>query len=196
MPRFPAVSAPFARALLLAAPLLPAAGCGSTASSHAAETPAPARTRPIQIRFVDWRTNLNLVLVDQSHTDRAELYSSTRSLAEAGTKVATDEVLEETLKFFREQGFFDHAVPGPAQPGAGAIQSLEVETPDGAVHFDVGRGTPEAAGQVFRTCRLNFTALYNNVYQLQSVDKVPDWESQNESSQKKLGLTPKGGNRP
>lgn len=195
MLRFLARFSLFSRVLLLGGLLLCA--CGTTLSSRAPD--APIRTRPIRVRFVDWRSNLNLALVDQSHTDRAELYSSKRSLQEAGTKVTTDEVLEETLDFFREAGFFDHAREGAASSGTGAAQAMEVETPDGTLHLELGPSTSADVGKVFRTCRDNFAALYNNVYQLQSVDEVPDWESQNENSAKKLGLTPPpqpGGKRP
>ena len=45
------------------------------------------------MRFVDYRSSQALALVDQSHTDRTELYSKKRALADAGTKVATDEIL-------------------------------------------------------------------------------------------------------
>jgi len=168
--------------------------CGSTSTAQSSE--APARTRPIRVRFVDWRSNQKLVLVDQSHTDRAELYSSQVKLDEAGTKVTTDEVLEETVRFFRDEGFFDRAEHGPASAGADAVQTLEVETPDGIVHMRFGRATDPETAKLFRTCRDNFVALYNNVYQLQSVDKVPDWESQNKKSQGQLGLKPPGGPQP
>jgi hypothetical protein len=148
------------------------------------------------VRFVDWRSNQDLVLVDQSHTDRAELYSSAKSIDQAGTKVTTDEVLEATLQFFREQGFFDLARNGAASSAGGAAQSLEVETPDGVVHLSLGRTTAAGEAKVFRVCRDNFAALYNDVYQLQAVDRAPAWnESQGEPA-KKLGLQPPGGGKP
>lgn len=170
------------------------AACGSTSSSQPSD--APARTRPIRIQFVDWRSNQNLVLVDQSHTDRAQLYSNQVKLDEAGTKVTTDEVLEETVRFFREEGFFDRAAKGPAVASADAAQTLEVETPEGTVHLSLGRSTAADVAKVFRTCRDNFAALYNNVFQLQSVDRVPDWEKQNQKSQTQLGLKPPEGTKP
>jgi hypothetical protein len=76
------------------------------------------------------------------------------------------------------------------------VQTLEVETPDGTIHFRFGRSTDAESAKVFRTCRDNFVALYNNVYQLQSVDRVPDWESRNQKSQTQLGLKKPQGNRP
>lgn len=174
--------------------LLALAACGTTSSSRATE--APIQARPIRVRFVDWRSKQDLVLVNQSHTDRAELYSSRVKIDEAGTKVTTDEVLEETLRFLREEGFFDRATSGAASPGGDAAQALEVETPDGTVHLTLGRSTAADTAKVFRTCRDNFAALYNNVFQLQSVDQVPDWDAQSQKSQSQLGLKPPGGNRP
>lgn len=182
------------RFLVLLLGLSALAACGSTSTAQSSE--APERTRPIRVRFVDWRSNQNLVLVDQSHTDRAELYSSQVAIDEAGTKVTTDEVLEETLRFFRDEGFYDRAEKGPAKAGSDAVQTLEVETPDGTVHMRFGRTTDPDTAKVFRTCRDNFVALYNNVYQLQSVDRVPDWEKQNQKSQGGLGLKPPGGAKP
>ena len=173
------------RAVALAA--LGIAACASSASKGAQT--ASASTRPLRVHFVDWRSSQSLTLVDQSHTDRAKLYSTRHRLAEAGTKVTTDEVLEETVKFFRQQGFFDHARKGPAFPGSVA-QSLEVETPEEVVHMDLDRTTPPNDAKVFRTCRDNFAALYNSVYQLQSVDEAPDWDAQQKA------LQPKGKNPP
>ena len=184
------------RALLLAALGLSACASPSAPTSKS----EILKTRPLRVHFVDWRSGQNLTLVDQSHTDRSKLYSTAHPLSDAGTKVTTDEVLEETLKFFRGCGFFDHALKGAAPAGGtggGAAQSLEVETPDEIVHMDLGRGTSPADGNVFRQCRDNFAALYNNVYQLQSVDRAPDWDAQQKSlqlqpPQKKSG----GGNLP
>jgi hypothetical protein len=188
VPRSPARFVPVSRALLLAALVL-----GACSSTHGASaTDAPVATRPLRVHFVDWRSGQKLTLVDTSHTDRSKLYSSARPLDEAGTKVTTDEVLEETLKFFKDQGFFDHARPGVAAANGDAAQSLEVETPESTVHMDLGRTTPAPDQKIFRTCRDNFAALYNNVYQLQSVDQAPDWDAQQKRIQHKAS-NPNGG---
>ena len=142
------------------------------------------RTRPLRVRFVDWRSGQNLVLVDQSHSDPAELYSEKRSLEDAVTKVTTDEVLEETIEYFRGQGFFDRAQNGPAVGGGGgaSAQSLEVETPESTVHMNLGAATNAADGKVFRACRDAFAQLYNSVFQLQSVDRIPEWKGTSKGS--------------
>ena len=176
MPRY---SIPLAACALLLAACTSSASASNSASEHAS-------TRPLLVRFVDWRSGQRLTLVDESHTERTKLYSSAKSLSDAGTKVTTDEILEETVKFFEGKGFFARALPGPAAEG-GQAQSLEVETPEGTVHMDLAAGTKPADADVFRACRNGFADLYNSVYQLQSVKEAPDWDQQ----QKKL--KPKGG---
>lgn len=168
---------------LTACALLLSACTSASASNSASEHTS---TRPLLVRFVDWRSGQRLTLVDESHTDRSKLYSSAKPISEAGTKVTTDEILEETVKYFRDKGFFARALPGAAAEG-GQAQSLEVETPEGTVHMDLSAGTKPADADVFRACRNGFADLYNSVYQLQSVKEAPDWDQQ----QKKL--KPKGG---
>jgi hypothetical protein len=164
------------------------AGCASSSSAAGSEG-APEKTRPLLVRFVDWRSGQRLTLVDESHTERSKLYSTTKSISEAGTKVASDEILEETVKFFRNEGFFSHAIPG-AGAGGGQAQSLDVETPEGTVHMDLAAGMKPADADVFRKCRNAFADIYNRVYQLQSVKEAPDWEQQ----QQKLKPKSSGGN--
>ena len=183
MPRYSDRIATWRGALALA--VLGFAACASTSASSASDD--PAATRPLLVRFVDWRSGQRLTLVDESHTDRAKLYSSAKPLSEAGTKVTTDEILEETLRYFTEQGFFARAVPGPAK--GGGAQSLEVETPEGTVHMELHAGMSVKDAGIFRVCRNAFADLYNSVYQLQSVQEAPNWDQ----PQAKPGLKPSGG---
>ena len=57
-------------------------------------------------------------------------------------------------------------------------QSIEVETPEGVVHMSLSRSTPSAERQAFLECAKAFADVYNNTYQLQAVDRVPDWQAQ------------------
>jgi hypothetical protein len=159
------------------------ASCASSSKATATATP-PEKTRPLLVRFVDWRSGQRLTLVDESHTERSTLYSTTKSIDDAGTKVASDEILEETVKFFTDQGFFSHALPGPAASG-GQAQSLDVETPQKTVHMDLAAGIKPADAEVFRKCRNAFADVYNRVYQLQSVKEAPDWDQQKQKLQPK-----------
>jgi len=175
-------------AILLACGTMLLGACGSTSTSSSRAADEPVRTRPLRVRFVDWRSGQNLVLVDESHSDPAALYSEKRSLEDAVTKVTTDEVLEETIKYFRDQGFFDRAQKGPAV--GGGAQSLEVETPESTVHMSLGAGTSADDGKVFRACRDAFATLYNNVFQLQSVDRIPEWKGSSKASGNPGGKLP------
>ena len=178
------------RALPLAA--LVFASCASSSKATGTES-SPQKTRPLLVRMIDWRSGQRLTLVDESHTERSKLYSTTKSIAEAGTKVASDEILEETVKFFRDQGFFAKALPGPAAQG-GQAQSLDVETPEGTVHMDLAPGLNPADADVFRSCRKAFGDIYNRVFQLQSVKEAPDWDQQKQKLQpKSSGGTANGG---
>ena len=181
MPRYPRRIRFVGRAFALAA--LALASCASSSKATASEN-SPEKTRPLLVRFVDWRSGQRLTLVDESHTERSKLYSTTKSIEDAGTKVASDEILEETVKFFTGEGFFARALPGAAA-GGGPAQSLDVETPEGTVHMDLAAGIRPADAEVFRKCRNAFADIYNRVYQLQSVKEAPDWEQQKQKLQPK-----------
>ncbi len=190
MPRY-STTIPFLRRVLPLAALV-VASCASSSKATTAEN-SPERTRPLLVRLVDWRSGQRLTLVDESHTERSKLYSTTTSISEAGTKVASDEILEETVKYFRDQGFFARALPGPSAQG-GQAQSLDVEQPEGTVHMDLGPGLKPADADVFRSCRKAFGDIYNRVFQLQSVKEAPDWDQQKQKLQpKSSGGTANGG---
>lgn len=152
------------------------AGCSSTADSA-----KPVRTgRPARVAYVNYAagaTGQRLEIVNQSHTDRTELYSRARPLEDAVTKVTTDEVMEELLGFFRTEGLFEKAQSGPAPSGSEGrySQALEIETPSERVHLVVEKGLPPAERQRFLKCAQAFVMIYNDTYQLQSVDRAPDW---------------------
>lgn len=167
------LSASLALSLPVALPLalsvaLPAALLGACASTHA-EAPAAVGV-PARVRVVSYRSGQAFELVNESHSDRVELYSQKRGSAE--TKVQTDEVLDELLVQMRRSGFFDLAEPGaaPAAGGAALTRAIEVETPQGSWHLVIGAGTDADTLKVFEPCFAGFLDLYNRTYQLQSVD--------------------------
>jgi len=173
--RFPPRSAVLA---VLGSIVLAALGAACASSKSAAA--AGGHGRAIRVKFVDFRSGQNLELVDQSHTDRSELYSKKVRLEDAGTKVTTDEILEETLSYFRDRGFFGRTQPGasPATNEGVWSASLEIETPDGTVHANLGKSSTPAERQAFLECAKAFADVYNSTYQLQAVDRAPDWEAQ------------------
>lgn len=153
--------------------------CNSTSASSGADAKqggGPA----IRIQYVHYTSGQRLELINQSHSPSAEVYSKTRRLEDASTKVTTDEILQETIDYFESAGFFDKAEHG-GSPAAGQgvlLQSLEVETPDRFVHMSVQKGMKPDDLKTFSECQKAFIAIYNNTYQLQSVDRVPDWNVQ------------------
>lgn len=156
-------------------------GACSSPKSSAATEPKPANTgRPVEIRYLAVNGNKTFVLLNESHTSRTELYSSRLPLDAATAKVSTDEVVDATVDYFREQGYFQAAQKGamPAKAPPGVTQILAVTTVDGPVFFALRPGAPTAEARTFQTCAKAFFDVYNNTVQLQSVDGTPDWKAQ------------------
>ena len=155
--------------LVLAAPLwLGLAGCASSSAA------APSGMgRPVRVLVESYRSGQAFELVNETHTDRLDLYSSTRP--SAGTKVQTDDVMDAVLERFAELGLFARAQEGRAVAGTGILRAIEVETPEGVVHMGYGAATSPEDRQVFEECFAAFLQVYNATYQLQSVEDHPDW---------------------
>jgi hypothetical protein len=164
----------------LAIAWLLAAGCAApTRDGLGATGGSPAR-----VSLQDHRTGGRLTLVNDAHLEhtgvtganaaerRAAYYSTTRR--DAATKVTTDEVMDALLDHFDQEGFGSAALAGPAPPGDAAVsQSLEVVVDGQARHMLGRRGMALEPARTFRTCREAFVALYNQTYQLQSVETRP-----------------------
>jgi hypothetical protein len=141
---------------------------------------------PTQVRYVIYASGQRLGLVNESHSNRAEHYSETKKLSEAGTKVTSDEVLEAVVEYFDEQGLFKTAASGvaPATSVNGISQALEVSIGGSVRHVTIGRGTAVDDHQRFLICAKAFADVYNATYGLQSVDRSPDFEDQARSKKK------------
>ncbi len=155
------------RIFCLAPLALSAAGCASTSASRSPTFEA----QPTAVTFTDNRHAKPLVLslVNELHTSRVDLYSSVRK--EASTKVATDEVVDALVEYLSQQGFTRHATPGSA--GGRASQSLELDLGGRRTHMGIFKGSGKREIEAFCACRDGFIELYNQIYQLQSVDEVP-----------------------
>ena len=148
--------------------LLLAAGCASTAPRSSAT--AGPQGDPARVVFRDLRQGQTFALVNEAHSDPLELYSKTRSAAEASTKVIENEVMDALLDYLEGEGdFFDHARPGPA-PATGFEKVGQVETDRGTFHMAVSQSSPEEEQQDFLRCYMNFVALWSNVQQFQAVE--------------------------
>lgn len=151
--------------------------CASNAPEPAAATTKTDPSRAIELRYRALAKNLTFCLVNASHTERTELYSSRQPLDHATTKVSPDDVVDATVERFRDQGFFDIASRGraPSPPPPGATQVLEVSLPDGPWHAVMRPGVSGAFLQSFQGCAKSFLDIYNNTMQFQAVDEAPDW---------------------
>ena len=165
--------------LALVCTVLAVSGWSCASDAKSAAKSGAGQTQPIRIRYFAYASGQNLELVNTAHTDATELYSTTRSLSDAGRKVSTDEVMDEVLKLFRNRGFYERAQAGAAPSTAEGTwsQSLEVETPGELVHMSLHKGSTADDRKLFFECAQAFVAIYNNTYQLQSVDRAPDWRA-------------------
>lgn len=158
---------------VLAGAGLPACTSGGTQS----EGPAQKTGRPIELRYLAVAKNLSFGLVNESHTDRTDLYSTRQPLDSATTKVSPDEVVDAIVEYFRDQGFFAIAQAGraPAKAPQGVSQMLEVVTPDGPYHAVLRPGVSAQHVTTFQTCAKALLDVYNSTMQLQAVDSAPAW---------------------
>ena len=165
------------------------AGCSSSGSASASTDADAKPAQPTEIRYRAVTANTSFGLVNEAHTPRTELYSSRLPIDAATTKVSPDEVVDAIVDYFREQGFFELAQPGPMPSPApqGVSQMLGVTTGAGSVHMALRPGASTAHARCFQTCAKALLDIYNNTVQLQAVDRPPDW---------KTGKTPQPGIQP
>ena len=93
--------------------------------------------------------------------------------------MTTDEVLDEVIDQYRKNGFFEHAAPGsaPAEAPANVGKAIEVEDGGKVVTWMVQKTASKPDRELFGRCTALFGTVYNNTYQLQSVDRAPDWQT-------------------
>lgn len=189
-PPFAALARAVPAALLA---LAAAAGCASA-------PPSGGQAEPLRVAWVDYRSNVLLELVNETHTDRVERYSQVRSREDASRKVQTDEVMDELLRVLRQLDFDDHAQPGamPRSGGSTHVMGLELAIGNDVRHMLAWRGMPADDRQAFLEMANNFAEIYNSTYSLQAVDVGLD-ESPFEnpaapSNTKSGGKIPKAGN--
>ena len=146
-------------ALVLALATLPCGGCASTNLVTGTAS---------QVRFYEYRTGLTMTVVNESHTDRVELYSTERT--DASTKVTRDEVMDALIDRVKDVKFAKFAKDGSAPATSTQwSQGIEVQTGKGTTHMLVGPGVAPEAAATFRKAREAFLGIYNNVYGAQAV---------------------------
>jgi hypothetical protein len=140
----------------------------------------------MRVRYVAYKSAKKMELVNDSHSDRTQLYSTTKKLEDAFVKVTPDEVLDETIANFRKSGFDEHSLPGSAPLTSDSLfQAIEVERGGRTSYMPLSIASTQEDIRRFKECFDLFQFVYNNTYQLQSVERAPDWESQNAAVLKK-----------
>lgn len=151
------------------------AGPGQSGSSSA----STAEPRVLRVRWRIYSSNQNLCLASQGAQDRTETYSKAVPIDAAGTKIAPDDVVAAMIEFLDDNG--PKFITGTAPVTGGAYtQSIEVETAGATRYIAVGKGTPLEDQKRFQECWKAFASVYNQTYQLQTVEQAPDWQSQND----------------
>jgi hypothetical protein len=169
-PSLPRTARLLARSALLLAGLLMGvlglAGCKST--------PSAGPAHPQRVAWADYRTGVWLELVNETHTGRVEQYSELRT--DASRKVQTDEIIGAFVQLMRDEGFADHARPGPAPRGTDGqvVMALELADGDKVEHMLAWKGMPAEERKTMLSLAQNFADLFNATYGLQAVAVDPD----------------------
>lgn len=160
------------------------------ACSSSSASAEPTSKGPVEVRYRALAKNVTFGIVNASHTDRTDLYSTKQPLDKATTKVSPDEVVDAMVEYFQQQGYFDIALTGtaPEIPPPGATQILSLTLPDGAYYAVLRSGVTLDFAAKFQACAKALQDVYNNTLQLQAVDEAPDWSgSSSRSGSKRSG---------
>lgn len=161
------------RSLILLFACSSIAACGSTGTSEYSK--ADITGIPMTIKYVDYRNNIVCRLVNDSHSDRLATYSEERS--EAGTKIASDEIVAVTIERMLEQNFEAHSLRGLAPLRSNEYTSaLEIDDPAGVRYIALTPRSSVPEFNIMQDCRTTFLTVYSNVYGAQRVSN-PDGAS-------------------
>jgi hypothetical protein len=159
-------------------------------------TPPPRHVtgKPVRVKYVAYARGQNCEIVNESHTNPHEHYSKKVSLAQAYTKIQSDEVVQALLERLDDQGMKGRLQPGRAPELAvgSKAQALEVETDAGVRSWLVQEKSPQAERVAFLKCVKDFVELYNATNQMQAVDYLPEWTGRSQGRATK-DSAPRGG---
>lgn len=139
----------------------------------------------------DFKKDQRFELASESHTDRVEYYSKTRS--DAVRKVQTDEVMDAFVDELGRLGFDAHEKSGraPSARGGVIVYGLEVERGGSASHWLIGSGSAPGEIEAFRSCGKTFLDLYNITLSFQTVENPRGRELFEESRVKAAAGVPR-----
>jgi hypothetical protein len=162
---------------LLCLSLLGACGAPGAGRGGAATDASAAEARQLRVRWQVYSSGQDLALASQGLLDRTSTYSQAVPIANASTKIAPDEVVQALIEHLDAQGLRSQAGAAPAA-GQGWSQSIEIEDAGAKRWLGVGPSSRLDDQKRFRECWMAFTAVYNQTYQLQTVEEAPDWQRQ------------------
>lgn len=136
------------------------ASCASTGSA--------APKGPAQVTYRQYHTGTTLTIVNESHTDRLEKYSTLG--ADASVKVTSDEVMDELLSLADQLGLATTPGPAPTRGEQPVLASIELSDPNGVRHALRVAGAPSTG---FVEYQQNFILLFNQIYAPQAVEADP-----------------------
>ena len=110
-------------------------------------------------------------IVNESHTDRLEKYSSTGG--DASVKVASDEVMAELLRLESKLGLETMPGPSPAGGAPGLLGSIEIRDARGERHAILTNASSASMKSTFVEYQVNFISLFNMIYAPQAVEADP-----------------------
>ncbi|MBI4882185.1 MAG: hypothetical protein HY812_21365 [Planctomycetes bacterium] len=159
--------------------------------------------KDLRVTYWDFRTDTQLVLVNEGNPANAGLYSQPRD--DANTKVAPDALLLDLVDFAAKHGFFERAeaLAAPDELTRGTAFRMIVISA-GGLHYacilkpGLGQEDPDAVKD-FTAIQQELVAAYNSVHQLQYIGASTEGGSFFEKEQERLrrenmDRTRKGGN--
>lgn len=130
---------------------------------------------PTQVSWLLFKSGQVISLVNDSHSDRLELYSEVRE--HAGPKVTSDEVMDGLVDYLKDEQNFDeyaHDGPAPAAGNAQVTQALELRIGDRVSHMLMGPGSSPKEREAFLACAQAVGTIWNATFQLQAVENDKD----------------------
>ncbi|MFO0981174.1 MAG: hypothetical protein U1E76_05380 [Planctomycetota bacterium] len=150
---------------LVVATLAAASGCA---------TPEWQGAHDVTAAYDDYRTGVNLTLVNRSHSQYQDLYSKPR--ADSNIKIISDADMQLLLAKLDDSGFFAQARPAAsALPADQLVGRVQVEIDGRSLALTMPRGLPPTRENLdraawFRDVRVEMQQFYNDAFALQTVE--------------------------
>jgi hypothetical protein len=148
------------RILLLTALLITSASCSS------GPTIIP-ETQPTKVTLKDYRTGMDLFLVNEAHTDLSDYYSTKR--ANASTKIIKDLEMGALMMQLEDFEYFQ-AADASFRRTPGARTTLMVDR--GGQKYSLSMRAQDSGSdiQYAEKCNAAFRAIYNAAFSMQLID--------------------------